>query len=504
MDKTEVWGVGVFYTYMVQCTEGVKSIARRRFAPATAAAILFLSNSNSPDPSQFSPDPSQERSVPYSSSNPTPYPLTREGARKLAGTSYHNPNRFDSLRTRSVSSDSRQRSLSVKRRHEADPPFEAPQLNTQETPMEPGNQTYTIIINADALDALKYDLTKIASLCDKIALDIDTSDISPNMKIITGGLLEAIRGLGTIQGKLLPNSQTQTYQTRPLYSDITSAYAPPPPSGPQKRARRELAPMVTLTKIPAANKPPVTDEEAAKLKKLEEEAAKLKKFKEAVKDAEKSTLLFNLDLGRSPIMNHDTMSTRASIALSKMAAKTENSPTSMPSEEARETLDDVLGLAKGITFFGKQTKTYRNPKDPENSGAFCTLPVKYEFKDRDTRARAEKVLRERCKVNCATPYPTILRECIRQAANAVKTKYPGCVVRINVDAANFALKLAKKRPGETDYANWQSPIPLPPEAYDIHAKKIPDGFTFEINLTPTPAKQPENAPAPPAQDDSNS
>ena len=372
--------------------------------------------------------------------------------------------------------------------------------------MEVGNPTYTIVIDANTLDALKFELTKIASLCDKIAFDIDTSDANPNTKTITGGLLEAIRGLGTIQGKLLPNTPAQTFTSRPLYSSIASAPAPPTHNGPHKRARKDLTPMVTLSRATATNNPPVSEEEAIQLKKLEEKATKLRKFKDAVKDAEKSTLLFNLDLGRTPIMNHDTMSTRASIALSKMAAKTENSTTSLPSEEARETLDDVLGLAKGITFFGKQTKTYRNPKDPDNSGAFCTLPVKYDFKDRDTRARAEKVLRERCKVNCATPYPTILRECIRQAANAVKTKFPGSAVRINVDSSNFALKLAKKRPGETEYANWQAPIPLPAEALDIHAKKIPEGFAFEINLTPTPAKQPENNQDPPApilQDEHN-
>ena len=220
-------------------------------------------------------------------------------------------------------------------------------------------------------------------------------------------------------------------------------------------------------------------------------AEKQRKFREAVRDAEKSTLLFNLDLGRTPIMNHDTMSTRASLALSKMAAKTENNNTSIPSEESRETLDDVLSLAKGITFFGKQTKTYRNPKDPENSGAFCTLPVKYDFKDRDTRAKAESILRERCKVNCATPYPVILRECIKQAVNAVKTKSPGSAVRANVDAKNLTLKLSKKKPGESDYAYWQNPIPLPSEAYDISAKKVPEGFTFKIDLTPTPIRQAE-------------
>ncbi len=88
--------------------------------------------------------------------------------------------------------------------------------------MEPSNATYTIIIDANTLDSLKFDLTKVASLCDKITTDIGNSDLSADTKTITGGLLEAIMGLGAIQGKLLPNKQTRlvlighSTQTLPL------------------------------------------------------------------------------------------------------------------------------------------------------------------------------------------------------------------------------------------------------------------------------------------------
>ncbi len=216
---------------------------------------------------------------------------------------------------------------------------------------------------------------------------------------------------------------------------------------------------------------------------LAKEDSKLTKFKEAVKEAEKSTLIFNLNMGRVPIMNKDTMSTRASLALSKMAATIENQSSTVPSEDARDALDDVLGLAKGITFYGKQTKTYKNPKDPAQSGSFCTIPVRYDFKNRDTRARAEAVLRGRCKVQCSTPYPLILRECIKQATAKVKQQFPDATVRVNIDANKFALKLSKKSSSDLRFQDWDTPIQLPTAALDINAKKIPDGFSFDFDLT---------------------
>jgi hypothetical protein len=75
------------------------------------------------------------------------------------------------------------------------------------------------------------------------------------------------------------------------------------------------------------------------------------------------------------------MSKRASLALTALAAKKENKKSSIPSSEAVGAIDDVLSVVKNISFFGSGAKTYSNEKD-ELSGAYCTAPVKYEFKDR--------------------------------------------------------------------------------------------------------------------------
>jgi hypothetical protein len=52
---------------------------------------------------------------------------------------------------------------------------------------------------------------------------------------------------------------------------------------------------------------------AAAAKKVETaEEAKVRKFNEAIKDAERSTLCFNLNMGNKPIMNKKTIAERAS------------------------------------------------------------------------------------------------------------------------------------------------------------------------------------------------
>ena len=109
-----------------------------------------------------------------------------------------------------------------------------------------------------------------------------------------------------------------------------------------------------------------------------QEEADHRRFKEAVKEAERSTLIFNLDMGKVPLMNQENISKKATLALTSMAAKKEGKSTSTPREEAVAAIDDILSITTGMDLFGKSTKSYTNSMD-SNSGAFCTIPVKYSF-----------------------------------------------------------------------------------------------------------------------------
>ena len=202
------------------------------------------------------------------------------------------------------------------------------------------------------------------------------------------------------------------------------------------------------------------------------------KFVEAIRDAERSTLIFNLNMGTVPLMNKDTMATKATLSLTSMAAAREGKNSSIPSDDSVAAIDDVLSLASDMSFYGRVTKSYKNSKDPK-SGSFCTIPVKYSFKDKDTRMHAENILRDRCKVNCTVPYPAILRECMKQVMDKVKDKYKDNFVRVSIDTNRMGFKVARRPPRGNEDSPWQvydHLIPIPPEALDVSARKAPDGF----------------------------
>jgi hypothetical protein len=233
-------------------------------------------------------------------------------------------------------------------------------------------------------------------------------------------------------------------------------------------------PIFTYPAAPSPRPAPVPVPEPA-----ENVRPEVKKFRDAVKKAESSTLIFNLNLGRVPIMTTGDMSNRATLALAAMAAEKENRPGSIPSEDVLATIDDILSIAKNIDFYGKKTKSYINSKDPK-SGSYCTLPVRYEFEDKESRFEAEKYLRQKCDVHCSTPYPAILRECIKQVTDKVKADFPDNHVKVAVDTNKFCLKVARRpATGENSKGKWlyyDRYIPLPDLVLDVDARKAPDGF----------------------------
>jgi hypothetical protein len=192
-------------------------------------------------------------------------------------------------------------------------------------------------------------------------------------------------------------------------------------------------------------------------------------------------------MGRMPVVNKDTMSKRATLALTALAAKKENKKGSIPSNESVSAIDDVLSVVKNISFFGSGTKTYTNEKD-ELSGAYCTAPVKYEFKDRETKFAAEKILRSTCGINCSTPYPTLVRECIRQIVEEVKKDYPDNFIRVTLDTNNMVFKVARRPPKDAPDNGWKYgkvDVPIPESALDINCRRVPKGYKIAIpDLSP--------------------
>jgi hypothetical protein len=418
--------------------------------------------------------------------------LRQLSPRKTIGTAYYQNHRLNSVRDESPF---RQRVNSVKRKQGEGPSY-AEIMSKGKTPVNNDEET------RKKLDAVTLELGTVGSLCDKITGEISKLEDNPIVAGILNDMNKAIKGLCNVQETLVkekvanlsaPDSVTETIP-------VTAAVAMPPSGNVETGGMISLGNVAKKPRRTAAQLFPENRQAEDREQQPDPEDIELKKFRDAVKSAENSILIFNLDMGRVPIMNRDMIQKKATLALTSMAAKLENKNSVVPSEDTVAAIDDVLSIVKGMEFFGKKTKSYNNSRDP-NSGLFCTVPVKYEFHDKEDRIAAENLLREKCGVNCTTPYPTVLRECIKQVVDKVKSDYPASQVKVFVDCNNASLKVSrrfKNASADTDNTDnrWEpygNQIPLPKLALNVEIRKVPDNFKMEF-LPPGPDKGMKGSP----------
>jgi hypothetical protein len=179
------------------------------------------------------------------------------------------------------------------------------------------------------------------------------------------------------------------------------------------------------------------------------EAAAKKKVKQAIREAEKKTTIFNLDLGKVPTMNKETLARKVTLALN---TKVQSGEHDYDIKDAEEVLDDILSCAK-LEFLGNTTKKFfnkRNVNDVRND-TMCTMPVRFDFKDRDARINAETNLRKVCKVSCAVPYPKRLRAIMDNLVTQGKKLSPNNLIRTRVNVDDLYIDVhAKTKEGWKD------------------------------------------------------
>jgi hypothetical protein len=337
---------------------------------------------------------------------------------------------------------------------------------------------------------LETEIAVVNSVCDKVTTDIGKSDADPAIITLFSSILEAVRGIGRVQAKIVRNMAKKNQDDFTLVGSVQRKQAATAATtaavtalaAPQQQATQAVGRRPSVST--AVYAPPVI--QIAEACPETEDEAKLRKFREAIAEAERSTLVFNLDMGRIPVMNKETMSKRATLALSAMAAKLDKNPGSTPSAESVEAIDDVLSMVDNMELYGNETKTYKHPSD-KMSGAFCTVPVKYEFSTPGIKFKAEKSLRKVCGAQCTTPYPLGVRECIKQIVAVVKNRYPDNFVRVTVDTKNMVFKVARKPPKDAAVSKWQyrdEHVPIPEMALDLTLRRVPTGFKLDIPATP--------------------
>jgi hypothetical protein len=210
---------------------------------------------------------------------------------------------------------------------------------------------------------------------------------------------------------------------------------------------------------------------------VSEQEVRKKKFVQAVREAEKATLVFNLDMGTVAVMNTNTMNRKFSMALKAKAAEVDGNANGEPKADTVTQLDDTLSMVKNMDYFGKTTKQAKGKE-------FFSIPVKLAYKDKETRMTAEQNLRKLCKVSCTTPYHSTLRDFMKKTMEEAKAKYKNSFVQTRVDVENMTLRVSYRQDGV--WHNDVDRILLPDSVLDLthkvsrHVPSKPEGMDMDV------------------------
>ena len=124
-------------------------------------------------------------------------------------------------------------------------------------------------------------------------------------------------------------------------------------------------------------------------------------------------------------------------------------------------LDDVLSCAQ-LEFLGSGTRKFYNSQNAADirNGKMCTVPVRLELKNKDTRFQAESTIRKVCKVKCSVPYPKRLRAMIKNMIEEGKRLHDKCYIRTKVDIDKLTVSASAKVGDRWVPLNLTQHIPL--------------------------------------------
>ena len=274
----------------------------------------------------------------------------------------------------------------------------------------------------------------------KGSLSVARAAIGHHYKQDDGALGTILFQLGAAMEKVILHSDAMKSNLVDMYKTMDTK---PTYSGNPAHSKATNSAPKAAKQVPAKQPPSAADTALLKVKRV-------------LREAERRTVMFDLDLGAAPLINKESISKKVTYALHQAAASGEHD---WNIKDAGTMVDDALSCSQ-LEFLGSGTRKFFNNKkqdDPHN-GKMCTVPVRMDFKNKETRQQAEHTLRSICKVNCSTPYPKKLRALLGRAILDGKKKFPKNYIRTKVDIDNMQVT-ASVREG----ASWvvvSGPYPI--------------------------------------------
>ncbi len=185
-------------------------------------------------------------------------------------------------------------------------------------------------------------------------------------------------------------------------------------------------------------------------------------LKAALALAEKTAIVFDADLGQSPVANRATLNGAFAAGLKAATMKVASESGSDANEKIR-IVNDALSCAENLEFVGQTTARKINKRDPANPvvSPFCTMPVKLDFPDKSTRIHFEKTLRKHCGIKASMSLPFQIRQNQSLFLKAMRERHVGRVVTARPDTSSLSFIAFMKEEGGNGWSRCRESVPIP-------------------------------------------
>jgi len=203
-------------------------------------------------------------------------------------------------------------------------------------------------------------------------------------------------------------------------------------------------------------------------------------LREALETAEKSSIVFNADLGPLPLANRSALSGNFTAGLRAAAIATAGSDATKAAESVRAAAD-ALSCASKLEFLGQSSR--RSGGEDAAGGGFCSMPVKLSFEDRSERIHFERTLREKCGIRATISLPVGIREEQKKFNAILKEKYGDRLVMSRPDSAKLAFIAFTKAEGDRQWSAVNDTFAIDPACLQKTASHTP------VNVPGSPPPQ---------------
>ena len=185
-----------------------------------------------------------------------------------------------------------------------------------------------------------------------------------------------------------------------------------------------------------------------------------KELVEALEKSDKESVLFGANLGPSVIANRNSLNNNLTADLQR---RVQDKAAGKPEETVRESLrlvEDALTCVENLEFLGPRSKPVSNSRDVTD-GSFCTMPVKLNFADRDSRVNFERTLRELTGLKAVQSLPQSIRKEMAAFRRALEERYQDEIIMTRPNIHTLEYIAFRKKDGDKRWTSCSETHPIP-------------------------------------------